>query len=273
MSLKIAQDSQYQGNNWWKWSIWIEGPAEELNHIKSVTYVLHPTFANPVRTVADRASNFKLKAHGWGIFPIRINVLKENGKTVTLEHELELSRPDTMLGKMFPSEGMSSEAVERSGERTADKVASEEVQTEMGILAKEYEDIRRSMPAGDPRTRKMETIASKMRSLAHPDCPLLKSFVESSSAGERLAAVSILEAIPNQNYLTWLADRIATEKPFIGYHAAVALLNAVRSLRSSHRGKVEKAIMRAQAHLNKRDWKDPNQVTVLRRAQQELKKE
>ena len=72
--------------------------------------MLHPTFANPVRTVADRASNFKLKTHGWGIFPIRINVLKENGKTVTLEHELELSRPDTMLGKMFPSEGMPSEA-------------------------------------------------------------------------------------------------------------------------------------------------------------------
>jgi len=273
MSLKIAQDSQYQGNNWWKWSIWIEGPAEELNHIKSVTYVLHSTFANPVRTVTDRTSNFKLKTHGWGIFPIRINVLKEDGETVTLKHELELSRPDTMLGKMFPSEGTSSEAVERSGERTADIVASEEVQTEMGILAKEYEDIRRSMPAGDPRTQKMEVIASKMRSLARPECPLLKNLVESSSAGERLAAVSILEAIPSPTYLTWLADRIATEKPFIGYHAAVALLNGVRSLSSSHRGKVEKAIMRAQAHLNKRDWKDPNQVAVLRRAQQELKKE
>jgi hypothetical protein len=272
MSLKIAEHSEYKGNNLWKWSIWIEAPAEELNQIKRVTYVLHPTFVNPVRTVTDRASNFKLESAGWGIFPIRINVLKEDGETVTLEHELELSYPDAALEKMGLSEGAPAVAIERSGELTADIATPGEEKTEFGVLAKEYEDIRRSMPSGDPRTRKMETIASKMRSVARPNYPLLNSLVESSSAGERLAAVSILEEIPNRTYLTWLADRVGTEKPFIAYHATVALLTAARNLPSSDREEVQKAIIRAEDYLNKSDWKDPEQVTVLRRAQQEVNK-
>ena len=47
------------------------------------------------------------------------------------------------------------------------------------------------------------------------------------------AAVSILEAIPNADHLPWLAERISVEKAFIGYHAAIALLNAARSFRTS----------------------------------------
>lgn len=143
---------------------------------------------------------------------------------------------------------------------------------EIGELVDEYETVRRTMPAGDLRTRKMAKIASKMRSLARPACPLLKDFVESPSAGERLAAVSILEAIPNREYLIWLADRIKTEKPFIGYHASCALLIAAGTLRSSHANEIQNAITRAQANLNSLDWKDPNQVSVLRQAELTLKK-
>jgi transcription initiation factor IIF auxiliary subunit len=264
MSLKIAQDSEFQGNNWWKWSIWIDGPAEELESIDSVTYILHPTFANPVRTVTNREENFKLKSSGWGIFTIRAKVLKTDGNTIMLEHELELSRPDEI-----PSlEARSSEAVERSEELTSDTDDSGLGRKEMESLARDYEDVRRSMPSGDSRTRKMATIASKMRSLARPDWELFDSFAKSSSAGQRLAAVSILESIPNAAHLNWLADRIATEKPFIGYHASQALLTAARSLSSSNRKEVKEAISSAQAHMQKLDWKDPNQVTVLRRAQE-----
>ena len=35
---------------------------------------------------------------------------------------------------------------------------------------------------------------------------------------------------PDPAWLPWLADRIAAEKPFIGYHAAVALLSAARAV-------------------------------------------
>jgi transcription initiation factor IIF auxiliary subunit len=67
---------------------------EELSQIENVTYVLHPTFVNPVRTVANRASKFKLSSQGWGIYPIRINVLKRDGSMDTFVHELDLSYPD-----------------------------------------------------------------------------------------------------------------------------------------------------------------------------------
>jgi hypothetical protein len=206
-----------------------------------------------------------------------------------------------MAGKIFSSESAPSEALERPGELTADTVvASGEAQRKMGMLARQYEDICRSTPemrgvdsgpegtkpapppglglppppgAGDARTPEMEKIASEMRALARSSYPLVKHFIASPSAGERLAAVSILEEIPNSSHLTWLADRIATEEAFIGHHAVIALLNAARSLGSSHRGEVKEAIKRAQAHLDSLDWKDPNQVILLKHAQQELKKE
>jgi hypothetical protein len=72
--------------------------------------------------------------------------------------------------------------------------------------------------------------------------------------------------------LVWLADRIKAEKPFIGYHAACALRVAARTLRSSHPNEVRNAIVTVQANLNSLDWKDPNQVSVLKQAEQALNK-
>jgi hypothetical protein len=71
--------------------------------------------------------------------------------------------------------------------------------------------------------------------------------------------------------LIWLAERIKAEKPFIGYHASRALLNAARSLRSSHTEDLQNAIAKAQAKLDSHDWKDPNQVSVPRQAELALK--
>ena len=94
MSLKVAQDSAYQGDDWWKWSIWIDGSNRELDQVKEVSYTLHPTFPNPVRTIADRSSKFRLKTSGWGVFTIRAKVTKKNGEEVKLKHQLELLYPD-----------------------------------------------------------------------------------------------------------------------------------------------------------------------------------
>jgi hypothetical protein len=76
----------------------------------------------------------------------------------------------------------------------------------------------------------MEVIASYLRSLALSSYPLLPELVASTSAGHRLAAVTTLQALPDPAYLEWLGARVDAEKPFIGYHAAVALLSAARSL-------------------------------------------
>ena len=75
----------------WKWWIWIEGPDDELDQIDHVVYTLHPTFPNPVRTVSDRASKFRLKAVGWGTFLIHAKVIDRDGKETRLKHDLVLT--------------------------------------------------------------------------------------------------------------------------------------------------------------------------------------
>ena len=93
MNFAVAQSQRYEGDQWWKWSLWIEGSDEDLNLIDSVTYRLHPTFPEPIRTVTDRASKFQLRCSGWGIFRIPVEVRLKNGETIALAHQLQFSVP------------------------------------------------------------------------------------------------------------------------------------------------------------------------------------
>ena len=43
MPVALTQESKYVGNDRWEWSVRLDGPAEELDSIDRVTYVLHPT--------------------------------------------------------------------------------------------------------------------------------------------------------------------------------------------------------------------------------------
>lgn len=94
MSLKIDQDFEYQGDDWWRWWIWIEGPDAELDEIEKVVYTLHETFPNPVRVVEDRSSKFRLETAGWGIFRIHAKVYLKDGTREKLHHDLELRYDD-----------------------------------------------------------------------------------------------------------------------------------------------------------------------------------
>lgn len=122
----------------------------------------------------------------------------------------------------------------------------EETRRQVRELALEYEKLRRDLPPGDPRTRRMEVVASRMRTLALSAYPLIAELVENDSPGMRLAAVSILEAVPRTDYLAWLAQRLNAERPFIGYHAALALLAAARMLEVKDMSKVRDAISEAR---------------------------
>lgn len=110
----------------------------------------------------------------------------------------------------------------------------------------EYQRIRSTMPPGDRRTRRMEVVASRLRTLAQSVYPLLPELVASNQAGDRLAAVTTLQAIPTIGYVNWLAERVCVEKPFIGYHAALALLEAVRALPPEDLDQVARALERAE---------------------------
>jgi hypothetical protein len=122
----------------------------------------------------------------------------------------------------------------------------EETRRQVSELALEYEKLRRDLPPGDPRTRRMEIVASRMRTLALSAYPLITELASSDSPGLRLAAVSILEAVPRTDHLVWLAQRLNAERPFIGYHAALALLVAARMLEVKDLPKVREAISEAR---------------------------
>jgi transcription initiation factor IIF auxiliary subunit len=94
VNLVVVQTQNYEGNQWWKWSLWIEGASQDLDRIESVTYTLHPTFPKASRTVTDRASKFQLRCEGWGVFTIPIEVRLKDGQSIDLEHELQFAFPE-----------------------------------------------------------------------------------------------------------------------------------------------------------------------------------
>lgn len=138
-------------------------------------------------------------------------------------------------------------------------------------LAKDYDQIRRDMSSGDERTRRMEGVFSRMKIEAPKIKDLLSSFQESGSAGERLIAIAVLNMFPNVKHLNWLAERMdpEQEKPFVSYHAAVALLDAVINLPPENCGVLRASLARAK-ELALRLKGDPDRLTVLRRADQEI---
>jgi hypothetical protein len=126
------------------------------------------------------------------------------------------------------------------------------VHTELKELAREYEHLRKTMLSGDERTRRMEGVMTRMRTQAQYAYPLVAGLAKSTSPGERLIAVAILETLPTPEYLAWLAERLdpEQEKPFLSYHAALALLYAVRKIDKKDCYLVKTALQRA-AYLTK----------------------
>jgi hypothetical protein len=130
------------------------------------------------------------------------------------------------------------------------------VRSQLLGLSAEYAKIRANMPSGDARTRQMEIIVTKMRSVALPATPLLRSLADSRVPGERLAAISILQVTPQTEYIEWLGERCLEGQPFLVYHAAVALLTSARTLDCVHRPRLEKAIQKGLAHLGNKQSTD-----------------
>jgi hypothetical protein len=156
---------------------------------------------------------------------------------------------DLMLSRIFSERGDVARAAERVGEVSLENTA---VRDKIMSLARRYVESRRE-PFSDGRTQKLEVVFTEMKGLAFLAYPLLSELAKSTPrdggrderVGERVAAIALLEAIPNETYIDWLADRVCQERPFVGYHAGVALLNAVREFKGTHRDRLRAAIERA----------------------------
>lgn len=94
MTLKIAQDQSYVGQDFWHWSAWIEGPADELATVERVDWLLHPSFSPAVVPSTERSTGFRLERSGWGSFVLRARVHRVSGSDLTLRRMLELWYPD-----------------------------------------------------------------------------------------------------------------------------------------------------------------------------------
>lgn len=139
-------------------------------------------------------------------------------------------------------------------------------------LAKEYEDVRDKMPGSNNRTRVMESIVTKMKSISNDPISFIVSLTMSESPGERLAAIAKLQKFPNLDYLKWLSEHVGDiETPFVGYQASVALFIYARTFGKDYRQQLIRALKTASSNIENSNYKDPNQVEVLMTALNELK--
>ena len=112
----------------------------------------------------------------------------------------------------------------------ANEIGKERLLAEMDRLAIEYDTIRRAIPGGAVRTRKMARIVVQMRGLSQSVSDMIDVYKSSGSAGSRLAAVVMMQMEPQNADIGWLKERFGIESPFVFYHAALALQNVVNSL-------------------------------------------
>jgi hypothetical protein len=106
------------------------------------------------------------------------------------------------------------------------------VRQRMLEFAHEYEATRSNLKPGPERSRAMDAIAAKMRTLAIAARPFLAEFARaSSSPGARLAAIAILQLSPSLEYVPWLVSRMKEEQPFVFFNASLALLARCTLLR------------------------------------------
>jgi transcription initiation factor IIF auxiliary subunit len=92
--IQTRQSYKYESDDWWEWSVWLDGSSQELDQVEYVEYRLHRTFPKPVRVVKDRATNFRLTTGGWGCFTIYVRVVMKDSTEHKLTHDLDLQRPD-----------------------------------------------------------------------------------------------------------------------------------------------------------------------------------
>ncbi len=162
--------------------------------------------------------------------------------------------------------------LESAPNSTLRKSAEGAIKARMVSFAQQYETVRASMHAGPERTRAMNAVVAKMRTLALAADLYLDEWMNAgNSAGLRLAAICILQMKPEMRAVPWLTERMRVEQPFVFFHASVALLNTVRRYGASERGTLAAALRTALAQVQSfGDKADANTVRSLTLALSEL---
>lgn len=73
------------------YKVWLFLYGDDLPHVESVTYTLHPTFSNPVRAVRRTLANpnCQLIIWTWGLFEINATIQDKMGTRYEISHNLK----------------------------------------------------------------------------------------------------------------------------------------------------------------------------------------
>jgi TIR domain/YEATS family len=112
MTMAIAQAAAQASQLHWRWSVWLEAAAEELDGVQHVLWKLHPSFSPPEVLTTDRSSGFRLDSSGWGEFEIQAVVRLISQETITLRHWLRFEESGGLTESFSRS---ATEAVESLG--------------------------------------------------------------------------------------------------------------------------------------------------------------
>lgn len=89
-----AKHAKTKGSHdFYDWEVFVDEPASVMEQIDHVTYFLHKTFPNPVRTADDPEGGFSVKSRGWGEFDIGIKISYKDGREEQEIYRLDLSKP------------------------------------------------------------------------------------------------------------------------------------------------------------------------------------
>lgn len=83
-----------------QWRVFVNENESILDTIENITYLLHPTFADPLRVIKNLESKFALESSGWGEFDIQITIKFKNGEETKQTYHLKLNKewPEERLG-------------------------------------------------------------------------------------------------------------------------------------------------------------------------------
>lgn len=121
--------------------------------------------------------------------------------------------------------------------------------TPLQALGSEYMRVRQDQPFSIERTRRMSEIARNMKPFALAAAPYLERLAGSSSPGDRLAAVMILQMQFDARWIDWLAERLCQEPAFVGYQAASALLSRQAIAGAAERTLICRAVTAAKPRI------------------------
>jgi hypothetical protein len=154
MSLRIEQQSEYAGNDHWRWTLRLRGRQAELDRVAKVTWLLHESFTPPMVDCDDRTTRFALNGSGWGGFDLRARVLMKSGRSMQLEHELVLYYPEEPTAEGTPAAVPSAAA--RAPARkvflsygSEDQQRAQQLRLQLEALGATVVDTRSELGAGD----------------------------------------------------------------------------------------------------------------------------